>query len=282
MIILGGMLLSLLGIGMRIMDEPDSLRIIFYRSIAQCLFLTLVVFVLHRGNAVAQFTRMGRKGLLAAFLIAGGGLFMVTSLANTTVANAVFIISLAPLCSALMGRVFLGEIVSKRTWVAIAVALVGISIIFGDGLSSGGLFGMFLAFMMMLCYSSSIVTIRSQSGANIVAVCALNAFILMLAVSPFVSDFAIGNRDLIICVFLGVVQIGLGMVLVTVGAQHVPAAQVSLLALLEVILGPIWVWIGVGEVPSIYALIGGAIVLTGVVMQALSASDLTATASQPE
>jgi len=128
---------------------------------------------------------------------------------------------------------------------------------------------------MMFCYSSAIVTIRSQvspsggnHGANIVAVCALNAFILMLAVAPFVPDFALSTKDLLICLFLGVFQIGLGMVLVTVSSQYVPAAQVSLLALLEVILSPIWVWIGVGEVPTTYALVGGAIVLCGVILQA--------------
>lgn len=279
MIIIGGVLMSLLGIGVRVMDQPDSLRIIFYRSLAQCTFLTFVVYFMHRQSTVAQFTRMGRKGFFAACLIAAAGLFMVTSIAYTTVANAVFIISLAPLCSALLGRLFLGEQVSSRTWVAIAIAILGIAIIFYDGLSTGGLFGMFLAFLMMLCYSSSIVTIRSQSDsaspANIVAVCALNAFILGLAVTPFITDFSITTHDLLICIFLGVVQIGLGMVLVIVSAQYLPAAQVSLLALLEVILGPIWVWIGVGEEPSIYALVGGLIVLVGVVLQALTSVDET-------
>lgn len=280
MIIVGGVLMSLLGIGMRVMDDPESFRILFYRSLAQCLFLCCVVVYMHGRNSVAQFTSMGSKGLLAACLIASAGLFMVTSLANTTVANAVFIISLAPLCSAFLGMLFLNERVSRRTWLAMSIALIGIALIFGDGLSSGGLFGMFLAFMMMFCYSSAIITIRSQvnsgsrgdvnGAANIVAVCALNAFILMLAVSPFVPDFALSTKDLLICLFLGVFQIGLGMVLVTVSSQYVPAAQVSLLALLEVILSPIWVWIGVGEVPSTYALVGGAIVLCGVILQALN------------
>jgi drug/metabolite transporter (DMT)-like permease len=277
MVIIGGVLLSLLGIGVRIMEQPDSLRIVFYRAVAQCIFLTLVVCVMHRGNTLAQFTGMGRKGFFAACLIAAAGLFMVTSITYTTVANAVFIISLAPLCSALLGRMFLGEQVLARTWVAIAIAFVGIVIIFGDGLSTGGLFGMFLAFLMMFCYSSSIVVIRSQSGsttpANIVAVCALNAFILSIAVSPFVGDLSISTHDLLICIFLGVVQIGLGMVLIIVSAQYLPAAQVSLLALLEVILSPIWVWIWVGEEPSFYTLLGGTIVLIGVILQALTSVD---------
>ncbi len=274
MIIVGSALLSLLGIGMRIMDEPDSARIIFYRSVSQCVFLVFVVMSMHRSNTIAQFVEMGRKGVLAACLIGAAGLFMITSFAHTTVANAVFIMSLAPLSSALLGRLFLGERVLKRTWLAIAIAVIGIAVIFGEGLSSGGQFGMFLALFMVLCYSCSIVTIRSQassgSPANIVAVCALSAFILSLAVIPFIDNFALTSRDLIICVLLGVVQIGLGMLLVTTAAQYLPVAQVSLLALLEVILSPIWVWLGVGEEPSAYTLLGGSIVLIGVIMQALS------------
>lgn len=273
-IVIGGVLLSLLGIGVRIMDDPDSLRIIFYRAVFQCLFLCVVLLFVHRSKAPAQFTQLGRKGILAACFIAAAGLFLVMSFAYTTVANSIFIVSLSPLCSALLARVFLGEQVSRQTWLAIAIALFGIAIIFGDGLSSGGIFGMFLALIMMVCYSGSIVTIRSQNSddgqANIVAVCALSAMILGMAVAPFIDSFSITAHDLIICAFLGVVQLGLGMVLIVSSAQYVPAAQVSLLALLEVILSPIWVWIGVGEEPSFYTLLGGSIVLFGVVMQVLA------------
>lgn len=268
MIIVGGALLSLLGIGMRLMDNPISLQILFYRSITQFLFLATVVLVMHRNDFVAQFTQMGSKGFLTSVLLAAAGVFMVTSLAHTTVANAVFIISLAPICSALLGKVFLNEMVSQRTWLAMSIALIGIVIIFSDGISNGGIFGMFLALMMMLCYSCSIITIRSQTGANTIAVCALYALILTVCVFPLVGDFSISNKDLFICIGLGVVQIGLGMLLIVFGAQYVPAAQVSILGLTEVILSPIWVWVFAGEVPTVYSLMGGAIVLFGVVLQA--------------
>jgi len=143
---------------------------------------------------------------------------------------------------------------------------------------------MFLAFMMMLCYSSSIVTIRSQLGLG--GICKYRRCVRLECVyfsvggrAPFVGNFAITHHDLIICPVLGVVKIGFGTVLMTVSAQHVPAAQVPLkclsLALLDVIFGPIWVWIGVGEEPSLYTLVGGAIVLAGVIIQVLATTRLS-------
>jgi len=114
--------------------------------------------------------------------------------------------------------------------------LVGIGNIFGDGLFSGGSLGMFLAFMMMLCYSSSIVTIRSQLGLG--GICKYRRCVRLECVyfsvggrAPFVGNFAITHHDLIICPVLGVVKIGFGTVLMTVSAQHVPAAQVPLISL---------------------------------------------------
>ena len=87
------------------------------------------------------------------------------------------------------------------------------------------------------------------------------------------ESFALTQKDLIICLGLGVFQVGAGTALVMAGAQYVPAAQVSILALLEVVLSPIWVWIFVKEVPSLTTLIGGVVVLIGVIYQALGARD---------
>ena len=269
LIILGGCCLSLLGIGMRIMDNADVLQIAFYRSLSQGLFLSFVLFYLNGSNSLNDVASMGARGVIISCLIAAAGLFMILSIKHTSVANAVFIVSLAPLTSAILGRVFLQEAVSLRTWLAIFIAIVGVALIFGDGLSGGGLLGMFFALLMMLFYSSSIVTTRSQNQANMIAVCALSGFILAASVYPFIDTLQLSVKDLVICVGLGAIQIGLGLVLVMTGAQYVPAAQVSLLALMEVVLSPIWVWVGVGETPSLLSLVGGTVVIVGVVIQTL-------------
>ena len=95
------------------------------------------------------------------------------------------------------------------------IALIGIAIIFADGLSTGGLLGMMFAFLMMLLYSSTLVTIRSQSSADMLTVCALSGAVLAIGIAPFVESFNLSTRDLALCAGLGVVQISLGMVLIT-------------------------------------------------------------------
>ncbi len=268
MVITGGVLLSLLGIGVRLIDSASSWQIMFYRSVTQALFLTLIVTFTQPKQRLRAFTSMGSKGFMASVCLGGASLFMILAVRHTSVANAVAIIALAPLCAALLGLTFLKEAVSNITWFAMLLAFIGIGLVFHDGLYAGGLLGMGFAFCMMFLYSSSLVLIRAQHGANMYAVCALSGAILALGVLPWLSSFSLSVHDLLICVFLGVFQIGLGMVLVTRGAEHVPAAQVSLLALLEVVLSPVWVWLLVNETPSGITLLGGAIVLFGVALQA--------------
>lgn len=270
MIIVGGACLSLLGIGVRLMESASSLQIVFFRALFQAISLSLLLVWLYRRRPLQPYIEIGRAGLLAAVFFGAAGLFIVLAMRHTTVANAVFIVSLAPLSSALLARAILGEQVSQRTWHAMAIALTGIAIIFGSGLSGGGLAGMGFAFCMMLLYSGALVAIRSQSGADMIAVGALSGLFLALGTLPFIDSFSISQHDLLLCLILGIFQIGLGQVLITKGAAHVPAAQVSLLALLEVVLSPLWVWIGVGEVPSAYSLAGGSIVILGVAYQAMA------------
>ena len=274
-IIIGGACLSFLGIGVRLMDQATSFQIIFYRGFTQAVFFTVIIFIRNASLKLNFLSQASPKTFVISSLLGFAGLFMVLAVQHTTVANAVFIISLAPLTSALLGKLFLSEMVSKITWVSIGIAIIGVSIIFADGYTAGGgLLGMFFALLMMLFYSSSLVTVRSQKGADMFVICALSGAFLALGIFPFINDFSISNHDLALCAFLGVGQVGLGLLLITIGAEHVPTAQVSLLALLEVVLSPVWVWIGVGEVPSLLSLLGGGIVLIGVILQTLQSSQV--------
>jgi len=173
------------------------------------------------------------------------------------------------------------EKIDKRTGLAMLIALIGVCVIFGTNINGEGVFGMVLACMMAICYAGAIVTIRTLPTANIILICTLNAVMTLILMLPLMESFILTQKDLLICLGLGIFQVGLGTVLVMTGAQHVPAAQVSILALLEVVLSPIWVWIFVKEVPSLTTLIGGAIVLIGVTYQALGARDKVPSQTKP-
>lgn len=266
--ILGGVCLSFLGIADRNMEAASGPQIALYRSVGQAVFFSLVFWVLKKGTLAQEFRGIGRRGWAAAVAMAAAGFFLIMSFQFTLVANAIFFVSLTPLFAALLGWVFLRERVGRRTAIALAIALLGITIIFGTNMNGEGVIGMGLAMMMAVCYASSIVIVRTIPDANIILICTLNAVLTIVAMLFLVEGFAITANDLLICLGLGIFQVGLGGLLVLLGARHVPAAQVSILALVEVVLSPIWVWVFASEVPSMTTLIGGAIVLIGVIYQA--------------
>ncbi|MEO0369046.1 MAG: DMT family transporter [Pseudomonadota bacterium] len=279
MVLLGGTLLSVLGIGIRLIESASSLQIMFYRSVTQALFLALMAAIFNAKAPTKPFTTLGKRGYLASFCLGLASLFMISSIVSTSVANAVFIVSLAPLCCALLGRFFLDEQVTPTTWLAMSIALFGIFLVVKTGLNTGGKLGMAFAFCMMLLYSISLILIRSQQQADMFALCSLSGVVLAVGIFPWIDDFSISANDLMICVLLGIFQIGLGLVLITKAAERLPAAQVSILALTEVVLSPVWVWIFVGEETALLTIIGGAIVLAGVALQALAAANEPAAAN---
>ena len=270
MVVLGGMCLSLLGIADRSMDATGP-QIALYRAVGQSVFFAFVFFLLKKGTIKDEFRSLTWRGWFAAVIMAVSGFTLIMSFQYTLVANAIFFVSLAPLIAAALAWVFLRERISSRTAIAMVIALIGVSIIFGTNMDGKGMLGMGLAAIMAVCYAGAIVTFRTIPNANVILICTINALLTIILMAFLIDDFAVSQKDLLICLGLGVVQVGLGTVLVMTGAQNVPAAQVSILALIEVVLSPIWVWLFAGEVPSATTLIGGAIVLSGVTYQALGA-----------
>ena len=269
MVILGGVFLSFLGLGDRNLEAATGPQIAFYRALSQFIFFTFVFLILRKGSIADEFSSLTWRGWFAAVVMALAGFFLIMSFQFTLVANAIFFVSLTPLMAAILGWVFLKEAISQRTAIAMAVALIGVTIIFGTNMNGDGVIGMGFAFMMAVCYAGTIVIMRTIPAANVILICTLNAMFTLILMLPLIGDFAVSQKDLFICLALGIFQVGLGTMCVMAGARFVPAAQVSILALLEVVLAPIWVWIFVHEVPSTTTLIGGAIVLAGVIYQAL-------------
>lgn len=271
MVILGGICLSLLGIADRSLDAATGPQIAFYRAVSQSIFFAFVFLILRRKPITVEFSELTWHGWFAAVIMSFSGFFLIMSFQFTLIANAVFFISLTPLIAAALAWVVLKEKVERRTSLAMIIALIGVSIIFGTNMNGDGMIGMGFAFIMTVCYAGAIVTMRTIPNANVILICTLNAVFTLILMLPLIGDFALTQKDLLICLGLGVIQVGMGTLLVMSGARYVPAAQVSILALVEVVLAPIWVWIFIKEVPNATTLIGGAIVLAGVIYQALGA-----------
>jgi drug/metabolite transporter (DMT)-like permease len=215
---------------------------------------------------VAAFRGIGRAGLVtAACMAVSSGTFLI-ALNHTSVAHLLFILALAPLAAALIARIALGERVSARTWAAMLIALAGVAVMFAGG-GGGGLLGDGLAVACMTSFAVAIVLTRHQREISMAPATCLSQLLVLLLAAPFSDPGSAGARDLVLLALLGAGQIGLGLALMTTGARLIPAAQTALIGLLEVVLGPIWVWLAYAEQPGTATLVGGAIVVVGIVVQ---------------
>jgi drug/metabolite transporter (DMT)-like permease len=231
-------------------------------------FLALAVFVLagHRRELVVSVRRSGWAMLGVGVSTAIASASFIIALNYTSVAHVLFLQASSPILAALLGRIILGEAVSARAWVAMLVALAGVGVMVGA--PGGGSLVNLLSVLMALSFAVSIILTRSHRHISMApAACLAQVLILVFAV-PFAHPGSVDGRNLVLLILLGAGQIGLGLALLSIGARLIPAAEIATITLLEVVLGPLWVWMAVSERPSTATLIGGAIVVAGVLLQA--------------
>ncbi len=255
---------SIAGIVLRLVEEADGWQVLFYRS--GSLVLTLVPFIAWRYGARTgrAFLAIGRAGLFAALSLAAAFSIFIFALLETTVANVVFTIGLTPLIAALFAWIVLRETLAPATWAAMLVALAGIGLMFGDGLAHGTLLGNAFALGCALCYAAALVAMRKGRAVDMIPAVCLAGVLATLVAWLAAPDLGVSGRDLGLAVTLGVVQLGFQYILLTFAIRHVPAAEVALIGRASLVLAPIWVWLGVGEVPSGLTLAGGAVVFAAI------------------
>ena len=201
-----------------------------------------------------------------ALCVATASASFIAALNHTSVARVLFILAVSPVLAALLARVTLGEPITRRTVAAMALALAGVALMLGAP-GEGSLAGDGLSFVAALAFALMIVITRWRHDVSMAPATCLSQAILVVAFLPFASPGEIGGGDVAWLAALGIGQIGLGFALLTVGARLIPAAQVGLITLLEVVLGPLWVWLALDERPSTLTLVGGAIVIVAIVIQ---------------
>jgi drug/metabolite transporter (DMT)-like permease len=239
-------------------------------------FVALLAWVAisERGRVVEASRSVGRAGIgFAACVATASGAFIV-ALNHTTVAHVLFIQAMAPVLAALLAWLVLREPVSARTGVAMAVALAGVALMVG-GPGGGNLLGDGLSLLMALSFAVSIVISRHRRDVSMLPATCLAQVFLVVVFLPFADIGGMPGDDVVALAALGAGQIGLGLAFLTIGARLIPAAQVALITLLEVVLGPLWVWLAIDEKPTTATLLGGAIVVVAVVIQAAGGSPRT-------
>jgi drug/metabolite transporter (DMT)-like permease len=247
--------------------QADAAAQVGVRALFACVALFAYVAVAERGRVLAAWRAIGVAGVGVAAALAVASAAFIVALNHTTVAHVLFIQAIAPVLAALLARGFLGEPVPARTTVAMAIALAGVAIMVG-GPGGGDLAGDGLSLLMALAFAVSIVLSRHRRDVSMAPATCLAQVLLVVTFLPLADLGPLTGDDVVALGALGAGQIGLGLAFLTIGARLIPAAQVALISLLEVVLGPLWVWLSIGERPTPATLAGGAVVVAAVVIQA--------------
>ncbi|MEX2222954.1 MAG: DMT family transporter [Candidatus Rokuibacteriota bacterium] len=256
--------------------DTDPWTTVFWRGLFCAAFL-LGVTALREGRGTAGvFFRMGGTGLAMALCFATASTCFIMALHRTSVANVLIIQSLSPFMAGLLGWAWMGERVAGRTWGAMSVALLGSAIMvsryFYAAPAAGSLDGDLLAFTVALAFAAATVLLRRRRHVQMLPAAALAAALTSLVASYSARPGSADAGDLLLLALFGSGQLGLGMILFTAGARRIPVAEAALIAVLESVLGPVWVWLAIGENPGLPSVVGGAIVLAA--LAAHTAADL--------
>src|SRR5215813_3808011 len=240
-----------------------------WRSLFATLFLAVVLRIVRGRGIVAQWRDGGRPIVAVAACMALASTCFIFSLAYTSVANTLILISTGPYVAGLLGWLWLGERVPPRTWLSMGVALAGATIMVSDSYSRGTIVGDLLALIMAVSFATATVLVRRHPETPMTPAAALATFLTALIALPFAELFAIGSRDLLLLTLFGVGNYGVGFLLFMAGARQIPAAQSALVGMLETVLGPLWVWLVLNEQPGVATLTGGALILAALLANSL-------------
>lgn len=268
LVLLSGVLMSMGGPLIRLLDAADEWQFLAYRATALVAVLMIVIALRYPGRFLATLRAAGWTAVLAGCCLSCAFVGFVFSITHTTVANTLFLLSAAPFGAALLGWLVIGETVSRATWFAMVGAFAGVSVMIGEGIAESDLFGDLAALGAALGFAGFSVALRRGREVDMIPAVLFAGVIsgvlsAMMAVA-FGSGLAIPLGDVGLSFTYGGIGIAGGLWLFTLGSRYVPAAELTLLSLTEVILGPIWVWLAFSEEPSPITLLGGAMLLASI------------------
>ncbi len=271
-----GLLITTLGV---LIISPDGLltRLIgadawtfaFWRGLLSGLAICGTLFAIHRGEAVMRLRALGKPGLLVAFTFGLGSITFAYAFTHTTVANALFLFNMSPVFAALIGWYFLKDEVPVRTRLAIGGVLMGTAIItFNEEIQAGHFWGNLGALITALTSAIGLTIARHFRDIDMVPAVGVAGFITALVALPLATPLSIQPDKWPYLLLLGLFILPVAFGLMYIGPRYLSAAEVSLISLLESLLGPLLVWWVLSENPGVYTLIGGIIIIIALALNA--------------
>ena len=250
--------------------SADLMTMLFWRGLFSGSAVFALFFFIERGRSIAVLRTLGWPALGVALLSAMSMIAGISALRFTTVADAMVIYATVPFVTAALAYVVIGEKPSRSTLIGSTVALIGVGVMLWGAKMGGSLLGQFFAVLMTLGMAGFSTIMRKHRNVPMLPAMAASAWICSLACVWFAAPLSISTNDLLLCAAFGIVQNASGLALYTFASKRIPAAEATLLAALEVPFTPLWVFVFLGETPSIQTLVGGGIVLAALTMHILS------------
>ncbi len=269
LILTGGFCLSWGGLILRTFESASIWQILFYRSIFFLWVLIAFILLTYGKKTFKKIKEAGAPGLIGGIFLSTNFVAYMYSMMETTVANVVFIISTQTVFLPIIAYIFLKEKISPRGYVAIMLAMIGVTLMIGDSFGTGSLKGNLAALTIPINFSVLVLIIRKYPKVDMIPAVFYAGIFSCLYGLLLLENFSISTKDIWLSFLLGVPQLAFGFIFITIGSRTTPAVMVGLLMLMESIFAPIWVWLFYNEIPPISVLIGGMIILSAVVMKSL-------------
>jgi len=269
LMVIAPVLWSTAGVVTRHIERATPFELVFWRSFFAFLVVAVALIALRRNPL-----KMGWPGLVSSALWAVMFTAFMIALTLTSTANTLVVMSVSPLLTTLLARAFLQDPIPAGTWVATGAAALGIAWMFGSDPSAHtarDLTGMLIALSIPIASAINVITLRSvATELDLRGAVMLGGALSCLIALPLALPLQATPKDIALLAFLGIFQLGLPCMLLVVASRVLLAPEIALIGLLEVVLGPLWAWLGAGEVPARATLTGGAIVLAALVVNELA------------
>ena len=267
LVFLGAFCLSFGGLIVKSFEGATLWQILFWRQFFFIIAISIFLISTYKKEIFKAIYRSGIPGLFGGIVLGFGFSSYVFAMYNTTVANTNFIIQTQVIFLALFGYLFLKEKITTITLVSIILAISGILLILGSTLSPGQMSGNIVAFIMPISFAVLILVVRKYPNVDMLPLQIVAGLVAMSIGFLLSTKIIISTYDIFLSFLAGFFQVGIGFILITIGARKTPSAMVGIIMLTEAVLGPFWAWLFVNENPTFTVLFGGAVIILAVFIQ---------------
>ena len=253
------------------LSNLDTWSLLFYRGAIPFVVVLFGLVLFYRSNFFSALFKIGYTGIFYIISFSLCNITFIISIQNTNVANTLIMVAMAPMLSAILAAIFLKEKTKTETWIAIFITFFSVMFIFYDSIKIGNIIGDIFGFITALGLAINANLARFAKDRDLVPSAVIGKLVVAIFAFFFVDNFDLIDSDVIIIPLMCIMCVAIPFVLVTIAPRYISAPEVNLFFLLEVILGPIWVWLIVHEQPSIQTIIGGIVIIVTIAFHSFTA-----------